>query len=98
MGVDHAVCINCSFIWQFDGMEDAGVVHHCDHCGNDFIVGRWYGKHYPNALVGLFSSPACPQCTSTDSTRGKQVQASFPRLYLRQCNNNKCCSVWVARS
>lgn len=50
MGVDHAVCINCSFIWQFDGMEDVGVVHHCDHCARPFTVGRWCGKHYPNAL------------------------------------------------
>lgn len=96
MEVDHAPCPNCAWMWYFDGPEDVAVVHECGNCGRDFRVGRWYGQHYPNALVGMFSRPACPQCNSTDSTRGKQVKASFPRLYLRQCN--ECWSVWAARS
>ena len=95
MGFDHAVCINCAFLWRFDGLEDAGVVHHCDNCARPFTVGRWCGKHYPNAFVGLFSRPACPQCGGTSSTRGKQVGHGNPDLYMRQCQS--CWSVWVAR-
>jgi hypothetical protein len=95
MGYDHAVCPICAFIWHFDGLVEAGEIVHCDNCARDFRAGRWCGKHYPNALANLFSRPACPQCNSTNSFRGKKVGYGFPDLYMRQCQD--CWSVWVAR-
>lgn len=95
MGYDHAICPNCAFIWQFDGLVDAGEIVHCDHCANDFRAGRWCGKCYPNYFASLFRSPVCPQCKSTNSTRGVQVGFYRMNLYLRQCKD--CSATWVAR-
>ena len=95
MGYDHAIYPNCAFIWQFDGLVDAGEIVHCDNCARDFRAGRWCGKHYPNVFASMFSRPACPQCNSTNSTRGKQVGFYSVWLYLRQCRD--CHAVWVAR-
>ena len=94
MQVDHCVCPNCAALWNFEGLEDTGVVTHCNMCARDFRVGRWYGEHYPNAIVSLFSFPACPQCNGKNSARGKRVGFS-PTFYLRQCTD--CSAVWVSR-
>ena len=95
MQVDHAICPNCAWIWQFDGLVEAGEIIHCNHCARDFRAGRWCGKHYPSFLGSIFRSPVCPQCSSTTSTRGAQVAFYSMRLYLRQCRS--CHAVWVAR-
>jgi len=95
MGYDHAICPNCAYIWQFDGLVEAAEIVHCDNCARDFRAGRWCGKHYPSLFGSLFRAPQCPQCSGTNSVRGKQVGFYSVRLYLRQCRD--CHAVWIAR-
>ena len=93
--LDNAPCPFCLYMWYFDGPVDPGEVVHCDNCARDYRAGRWYGKHYPNALVGFFTAPVCPQCGGTNSMQGKTVSYSLPQLRVRQCRD--CHAVWVAR-
>ena len=95
MQVDHAICLICSFNWQFDGFVEVGEVTECDHCARVMTIGRWYGESYPSLFGSFFRSPQCPQCHGTNSIRGKKVGYGFPDLFLRQCQG--CWSVWAAR-